>query len=94
MNKLKKTTPDECLQIFLKQQCLIPEDFSEGSLLACIDILSNQRFIPILSFVTYDGIQLYMMDPDEIARYKNPELRKKQQAEMEALVNNKPPTRD
>lgn len=86
MNKLKKITPDECLQGLLELQYFRSGDFGEGCLLECINILCKQRFIPILYTVIYDETWICFMDPDEIARYKNPELRKKQRAEMKSFV--------
>jgi hypothetical protein len=87
MNNLKNITADECLQGLLEKNAFVSSDFSEGSLLACLNTLCKQRFIPILYYVIYDETWICFMHADEIARYKNPELRKEQRAEMEAFVN-------
>ena len=87
MNNLKKITPDECLQGLLEMNAFVSSDFSEGSLLACLNTLCKQQFIPILYSEMHYETWICYMHPDEIARYKNPELREKQRAEMAAFVN-------
>lgn len=79
------------MRVLLEMKFCMSGDFSEGSLLECMKVLCKQRFIPVLYTVIYDETWVCFMDPDEIARYKNPELRKKQRAEMKAFLNNKRP---
>ncbi len=47
MNNLKEITPDECLQGLLEMEVFMSRDFSEGSLLSCLNTLCKQRFIPV-----------------------------------------------
>ena len=63
------------------------EDFDNGSLHSIISILRNEWFVPVESERGAGGGTCnYYMLPQEIERFKNPDLRKLQINEMKRLI--------
>ena len=86
MNNKKRGKTSRALKALLERKRLNRKDFDNESLHSWISDLRNKRFIPVESMKTHDSTCDYLMLPEEIARYRNPQLRKQQRAEMKAFV--------
>ena len=62
------------------------DDFDNGSLHSIISILRNEWYVPIESERGPGGTCNYHMLPQEIERFKNPDLRRLQINEMKQLI--------
>lgn len=75
------------LKALLDGKTINRKDYNNGSLHSWISSLRNERYIPIeTDMKNSDGTCDYYMLPEEIVRFREPELRKKQEAEMRLIV--------
>ena len=93
MTNETKTKATKCLQALLNGEMLHRKKLGEmgiadtnDSLHSYASYLRNKRFIPIESTKNPDGTCNYFMLSEEIARYKDPIQRVKQQEEMTSLI--------
>lgn len=93
MNNNTKTKTSKCLRAMLDGSILNRKRLGDmgladnnDSLHSYASYLRNKRFIPIKSTKNPDGTCDYFMPSEEIARYKNPIQRIKQQEEMISII--------